>query len=127
MPTQPESSTRKSWPASSSRVTYHNVENGFCILRAKARGHRDIVTVVGHAATISAGEWITTTAPTCSSKRIPTHICHSACNICAPIDSRISEWSGSVPLGGRHRGVRRLSCRIELGRRLKPVELVYEH
>jgi hypothetical protein len=34
------------------RVTYHNVENGFCVLRAKARGHRDIVTVVGHAATI---------------------------------------------------------------------------
>src|SRR3984957_13562741 len=41
------------------RVTYHNVENGFCVLRAKARGHRDIVTLVGHAATIAAGEWIT--------------------------------------------------------------------
>src|SRR5262249_24451542 len=25
------------------RVTYHNVENGFCVLRAKARGHRDVV------------------------------------------------------------------------------------
>ena len=37
------------------RVTYHNGENGFCVLRAKARGHRDVVTVVGHAATISAG------------------------------------------------------------------------
>src|SRR3979411_2741478 len=41
------------------RVTYHNAENGFCVLRAKARGHRDVVTVVGHAATIAAGEWIT--------------------------------------------------------------------
>jgi exodeoxyribonuclease V alpha subunit len=41
------------------RVTYHNVENGFCVLRAKARGHRDVVTLVGHAATIAAGEWIT--------------------------------------------------------------------
>ena len=29
------------------RVTYHNAENGFCVLRAKARGHRDVVTVVG--------------------------------------------------------------------------------
>ena len=37
----------------------HNAENGFCVLRAKARGHRDLVTVVGHAAVISAGEWIT--------------------------------------------------------------------
>jgi predicted flap endonuclease-1-like 5' DNA nuclease len=34
-------------------------ENGFCVLRAKARGHRELVTVIGHAATISAGEWIT--------------------------------------------------------------------
>jgi exodeoxyribonuclease V alpha subunit len=41
------------------RVTYHNAENGFCVVRARARGHRDVVTVVGHAAAISAGEWIT--------------------------------------------------------------------
>src|SRR4051794_34074658 len=41
------------------RVTYHNAENGFCVLRVKARGHRDLVTAVGHAATISAGEWVT--------------------------------------------------------------------
>src|SRR6202171_5730761 len=41
------------------RVTYHNAENGFCVLRIKARGHRDLVTTVGYAATISAGEWIT--------------------------------------------------------------------
>jgi exodeoxyribonuclease V alpha subunit len=31
------------------RVTYHNGENGFCVLRAKSRGHRDLVTVVGQA------------------------------------------------------------------------------
>ncbi len=43
------------------RVTFHNAENGFCVLRARARGHRDLVTIVGHAAAISAGEWITAT------------------------------------------------------------------
>ena len=31
---------------------YHNAENGFCVLRAKARGRRDVVTVVGHAAAV---------------------------------------------------------------------------
>jgi exodeoxyribonuclease V alpha subunit len=41
------------------RVTYRNAENGFCVIRVKARSHRDLVTVVGHAAIISAGEWIT--------------------------------------------------------------------
>src|SRR3974377_2139746 len=40
------------------RVTYHNAENGFCVLRARARAHRDVVTVVGHAAAFSAGEGI---------------------------------------------------------------------
>jgi Holliday junction resolvasome RuvABC DNA-binding subunit len=29
------------------------------LLRVKARGHRELVTLVGHAAAISAGEWIT--------------------------------------------------------------------
>lgn len=41
------------------RVTFHNADNGFCVLRVKARAHRDLVTVVGHSATISAGEWVT--------------------------------------------------------------------
>src|ERR1700712_3588767 len=40
------------------RVTYHNDETGFCVLRIKARGQRELVTVVGHAASISAGEWV---------------------------------------------------------------------
>lgn len=40
------------------RVTFHNDDNGFCVLRVKARGKRDLITVVGHAATISAGEFI---------------------------------------------------------------------
>ena len=40
------------------RVTFHNAGSGFCVLRVKARGQRDLVTVVGHAATIAAGEWV---------------------------------------------------------------------
>src|SRR5262249_21982092 len=41
------------------RIVFHNQESGFCVLRLAARGHRDVVTVVGHAATIAAGEWAT--------------------------------------------------------------------
>ncbi len=41
------------------RVTFHNPGNGFCVLHVKARAHRDLVTAVGHAAMISAGEWVT--------------------------------------------------------------------
>jgi exodeoxyribonuclease V alpha subunit len=59
MKPQPEASKAEVLAGLVERVTYHNAENGFCVLRAKARGHRDVVTVVGHAATIAAGEWIT--------------------------------------------------------------------
>jgi exodeoxyribonuclease V alpha subunit len=40
------------------RVTFHNEDNGFCVLRVKVRGQRDLVTVIGHAATIAAGEFV---------------------------------------------------------------------
>ena len=41
------------------RVTFHNAENGFAVLKVHTRGKRDLVTVVGHTPTVSAGEWIT--------------------------------------------------------------------
>ena len=59
MKTQPHPSDREVLAGLVERVTYQNAENGFCVIRVKARSHRDLVTVVGHAATISAGEWIT--------------------------------------------------------------------
>src|SRR5467141_2375413 len=40
------------------RVTFHNEENGFCVLRVKARGQRDLITVLGYAAMIAAGEFV---------------------------------------------------------------------
>ena len=40
------------------RVTFHNEDSGFSVLRVKARGHRDLITVIGHAVSISAGEFI---------------------------------------------------------------------
>ena len=43
------------------RVTFHNAESGFCVLKVQARGKRDLVTLVGHAPAIGAGEWITAT------------------------------------------------------------------
>jgi exodeoxyribonuclease V alpha subunit len=58
MKPQPEPSTWEVLAGLVERVTYHNEENGFSVLRIKARGHRDLVTVVGHSAAVAAGEWI---------------------------------------------------------------------
>ena len=59
MGAQPQSSTQEVLAGHVERVIYHNAENGFCVLRIRARGHRNVATVVGHAAAVSAGEWIT--------------------------------------------------------------------
>src|SRR6201993_3099783 len=40
------------------RVTFHNDENGFCVLRIKARGQRDLITILGHAAMIASSDLV---------------------------------------------------------------------
>jgi exodeoxyribonuclease V alpha subunit len=40
------------------RVTYHNADNGFAVLKIVADGQRDLVTVVGHLAFAIPGEYI---------------------------------------------------------------------
>ena len=40
------------------RITYHNSENGFCVLRVKVKGYKDLVTITGSVPSISAGEYI---------------------------------------------------------------------
>jgi exodeoxyribonuclease V alpha subunit len=57
--TQPDASAQEVLAGLVERVTFHNAESGFCVIRIKARGHRELVTAVGHAATIAAGEWVT--------------------------------------------------------------------
>lgn len=39
------------------RVTFHNLDNGFAVLRVHVRGRRDLVTVVGHLARAVTGEY----------------------------------------------------------------------
>src|SRR4029453_1431214 len=41
------------------RVTFFNEDSGFCVLRVKAPGHRDLVTVVGSSPSVCSGEWLT--------------------------------------------------------------------
>ncbi|MCZ6902133.1 MAG: hypothetical protein O7C59_06750 [Rickettsia endosymbiont of Ixodes persulcatus] len=40
------------------RITYHNPDNGFCVLRIKVKGHRDLITVTGNVPSALVGEYI---------------------------------------------------------------------
>jgi len=39
-------------------VTFHSEASGFCVLRVKVRGQRDLVTIIGNAASVTAGEYV---------------------------------------------------------------------
>ncbi len=41
------------------RVTFHNEENGWAVMKIKAKGHRDLVSVVGSLPAVTPGEWLT--------------------------------------------------------------------
>ena len=43
------------------RVTYHNPENGFAVLKVQVKGRQDLVTVVGGTTSVSAGEHLEAT------------------------------------------------------------------
>ncbi|MBY0533864.1 MAG: ATP-dependent RecD-like DNA helicase [Rickettsiaceae bacterium] len=40
------------------RVTFHNPENGFCVLRVHINGKRELATVIGSSICVTAGEYI---------------------------------------------------------------------
>lgn len=40
------------------RVTFHSEANGFCVLRFKVCGQRDLITVTGSATSATPGEYV---------------------------------------------------------------------
>ena len=40
------------------RVTFHNDDSGFCVLRVKVPGQREETTIIGSLPSVTAGEWL---------------------------------------------------------------------
>jgi exodeoxyribonuclease V alpha subunit len=57
-PSSPTTTPRERLAGAVERVTFHSEQSGFCVLRVKVRGQRDLMTVIGSAAAVSAGESI---------------------------------------------------------------------
>jgi exodeoxyribonuclease V alpha subunit len=55
---KPAQDSRERLAGAIERVTFHSEDSGFCVLRVKVKGHRDLVTVIGSAATVTPGEFI---------------------------------------------------------------------
>jgi len=54
----PNNQTLEQISGSIERVTFHNNENGFCVLRVQISGKRELATVVGSSICVNAGEYI---------------------------------------------------------------------
>ena len=57
--TPPPTSFPESLSGLIERVTFFNEDTGFAVIKAKVKGHRDLVTIVGSLASVSPGEWVT--------------------------------------------------------------------
>ena len=55
---QPTRESPEDLTGSVERVTFHSEESGFCVLRVKVRGHRELVTIAGTLPEIRPGEWL---------------------------------------------------------------------
>lgn len=40
------------------RVTFHSESSGFCVLRIKVKSYRELITVIGSAESVTAGEYV---------------------------------------------------------------------
>ena len=40
------------------RVTFHSESSGFCVLRIKVKSYKELITVIGSAASVTAGEYV---------------------------------------------------------------------
>ncbi len=59
MARESSSEPRDGLSGSIERVTFHNEDTGFAVLRVKVKGRSELVTVVGQLPCVSPGEWIT--------------------------------------------------------------------
>lgn len=53
-----QSQTDKRLDGQVERVVFRNEENGYTVLRAKVRGEKELITVVGTVSSINPGEWL---------------------------------------------------------------------
>jgi exodeoxyribonuclease V alpha subunit len=56
-PQQPSSQEFERLDGLVERVTFHNADSGFCVLRLHVKGERELVTLVGFAPAVTPGEY----------------------------------------------------------------------
>lgn len=83
------------------RVTYHNMDTGYSVLRVKVEKQKDFVTVVGHANAISTGEFINASGEWVHDRNYGPQFKASFLRACAPTtEEGIEKYLGSGLIKG---------------------------
>jgi len=99
------------------RVTFHNADNGFCVPRVKARGQRDLITVLGHAAIISAGEFVQASGAWVNDRILESRLADTVQSFSASLSYSIAPVSFPVCVfGGNQVSASAAARQSELGR-----------
>ena len=67
------------------RVTYHNAETGYCVLKVKVKGQKDFVTLVGYVQAVSPGESIQASGEWVNNRQYGLQFKASFLKPCAPV------------------------------------------
>lgn len=82
-------------------MTYHQADTGYCVLRLKVSGHRDLLTLVGYANAVSAGEFIQASGQWIQDKNYGLQFKASTLQTCAPTTLEgIEKYLGSGLIKG---------------------------
>jgi hypothetical protein len=73
MKIEPKPSDREVLAGLVERVTYQNADSGFCVVRVRVRGRRELVTLVGHIDRSICSSVIALTPPECSTRKSRGH------------------------------------------------------
>lgn len=66
------------------KITFHNAENGFSVLKVHVKEHRDWVTVVGHTSSVAVGEILSATGEWVKNKDYGDQFAASSIQISPP-------------------------------------------
>src|SRR5262249_61680357 len=101
MKIEPKPSDREVLAGLVERVTYQNADSGFCVVRVRVRGRRELVTLVGHIDRSICSSVIALTPPDAQLENLEGTTMSPACSklpagSCAPWQLPLDRRAGSL-------------------------------
>src|SRR5450631_1603886 len=120
-PQQPPSQEFERLDGLVERVTFHNADSGFCVLRLHVKGERELVTLVGFVPSVTPGEYASASGHWITDREHGRQFKAVYVKVSPPTTlTGIERYLGSGMVKGIARYVPRASSRLSAQRSLTP-------